>query len=118
MLSFKITETYTIKVALPKRKVILFNPTLKGTFNMIKLFIFAFFIWCVFTRFKLVLNFFYLIIGMVVITFNKIFGGQTVFYHGYKEPRKMKNFQKTYKADTSSVIDNEEVKYRNGKYTM
>ena len=85
---------------------------------MIKLFIFAFFIWCLFTRFKLVLNFFYLIIGMVVITFNKIFGGQTVFYHGYKEPRKMNNFQKTYKADTSSVIDNEEVKYRNGKYTM
>lgn len=25
MSSFKITETYTIKVALPKRKVILFN---------------------------------------------------------------------------------------------
>lgn len=25
MPSFKITETYTIKVALPKRKVILFN---------------------------------------------------------------------------------------------
>lgn len=28
MLSFKITETYTIKVALPKRKVILFNSIL------------------------------------------------------------------------------------------
>ena len=28
MPSFKITETYTIKVALPKRKVILFNLSL------------------------------------------------------------------------------------------
>ncbi len=85
---------------------------------MFKLLLIGFFIFCLVTQFRLVINFFLFIIGVFVVTYNKIFGGQTVFYHGVKQPRKMKNFHRTKYNDPNVVIDNEEVKFTKGKYTV
>ena len=84
---------------------------------MLQIIFASFFFFCLITRFKLVKNFFIFVIGVFVISYNKVFGGQTKFYHGVIKPRKPKNFAPRYKKDTST-INNEEVKFRDGKYTI
>lgn len=103
-------------MALPKRKVILLV-YFERKVDMLQIIFASFFFFCLITRFKLVKNFFIFVIGVFVISYNKVFGGQTKFYHGVIKPRKPKNFAPSYKKDTST-INNEEVKFRDGKYTI